>query len=140
MEKIGGVANGTLSGRASDLTSPTYKNCEAIAAAFEIPVHIVLQQAGILPNYDISEITEIGYLMQQLSADAQQSVLDYARFLLRPDSAELPVTIKPANELEQTILAHLQGMDEEFQETILKTIRLWRGHEELKRGKNKETR
>lgn len=132
-----GLSGAQISDVIGDRTDPGMKFYQGVSHALKIPLVTVFEQAGILNSYaDDPYLTELAHLLPQLPVDMRQDIVAYARFRLNQDS---PVTLRrpqPASDLEQTILAHLQGMDVEFQETVLKTIRLWRMYEELKRGKN----
>jgi transcriptional regulator with XRE-family HTH domain len=81
IERIGEMANGTISTRESELKPPTYKSSEAIAKAFNLPLEKVLREAGLLPskvNPD-EELEVLLHYYDQLDRSDRVRLLEVAR-------------------------------------------------------------
>ncbi len=92
IERIGGMANGTISRRFKERAAPTLGNCEALATALKLMPREVLIKAGLIDETlrDLEDATlqQVVAIMKQLSPEARAKVAEYASFLLSQKSGQ----------------------------------------------------
>jgi transcriptional regulator with XRE-family HTH domain len=83
VEREAGVANATVSRRASNMSDPTVTTCEAIAKAFGLSKEYVMRRAGILRDLpdEMEEERELYYRIRDLDREERARVAEYLQFL-----------------------------------------------------------
>lgn len=85
LARLSGVAQGLISEITNQKREPSQKFITAIATALGEPPEKLLRLAGIIPPAlgDNATLQEIMDIARQLPPEAQQELLDYARFKFR---------------------------------------------------------
>ncbi len=85
VERQAGLSNAAISKRAREWRVPTFNICRAIAQVFNLPIEMVLRQAGLLPSIPEDDLTlkELNELVGQMSPEGRREVLEYALFRYR---------------------------------------------------------
>lgn len=82
IERVNGLANGTISSRENNVRPPTFKGVRAIARAFNLPIELVLRKAGMIPTRDLGEGAEtLLHYYDQLADDDRRRMLAIGRTL-----------------------------------------------------------
>lgn len=79
LAKRAGITHPVLSKARNGTQAIGFEACIKIADALNLPPELVLQNAGLLPQSDHAESSEISHIYQQLEPEDRQRILDIAR-------------------------------------------------------------
>ena len=85
LARTGNISQSQISNVISGSRSPGFDFCASVSQAFGLPIEQIYRIAGLLPPKpdQLPEIEEINYLLNQLSPDEREIIVENVRSLIR---------------------------------------------------------